>query len=122
MFYSHIDSFLIKGNKLRQCDEIATQLSAISESLNNISNLYQEMGIPKLSEVPTNEFIDSVSRCHEAINESESVLWELREKAKKEDGTNHYSDKYSSTLRELRELDYACNNLLAFIYLHLLTH
>jgi hypothetical protein len=115
MFYSHIDSFLIKGNKLRQCDEIATQLSAIAESLNNISNLYQEMDIPKLSEVPTNEFIDNVSRCHEAINESESVLWELREKAKKEGETNHYSDKYSSTLRELRELDYACNNLLSFI-------
>ena len=115
MFYSHIDSFLIKGNKLRQCDEIATPLSVIAESLNNISNLYQEIDIPKLSEVPTNKFIDNVSRCQEAINESESVLWELREKAKQEGETNHYSDKYSSTLRELRELDYACNNLLAFI-------
>lgn len=115
MFYSHIDSFLIKGNKLRQCDEIATPLSVIVQSLNNISNLYQEIDIYKLSEVPTNKFIDNASRCLEAINESESALWELREEAKKEGKTNHYSDKYSSTLRELRDLDSACNNLLAFI-------
>jgi DNA-binding XRE family transcriptional regulator len=115
VFYSHIDSFLIKGNKLHQCDEIATPLSAIAESLSNISNLYQEIDIPKLSEVPTNKFIDNVSRCQEAINDSESVLWELREKARKDGETNHYSDKYSSTLRGLRELDYACNNLLEFI-------
>tara|TARA_Y100000310_G_scaffold180887_1_gene180788 strand:- start:704 stop:5188 length:4485 start_codon:yes stop_codon:yes gene_type:complete len=115
MFYSHIDSFLIKGNKLHQCDEIATPLSVIAESLNNIFNLYQEPDISKLSEVPTNKFIDNVSRCQEAINESESVLWELREEAKKEGEANHFSDKYSSTLRELREFDYACNNLLTFI-------
>lgn len=115
MFYSHIDSFLIKGNKLRQCDEITTPLSVIIQSLNDISNLYQEIDISKLSEVPTNKFIENVSRCQAAINESESVLWELREEAKKEGETNHYSDKYSTTLRELRDLDYECNNLLAFI-------
>ena len=115
MFYYHIDSFLIKGNKLRQYDEISTPLSVIVQSLNNISNLYKEVDISKLNEVPTNKFIDNVSRCLESISESESVLWELREEAKKEGETNHYSDKYSSTLRELRDLDYACNHLLAFI-------
>lgn len=115
IFYSHIDSFLIKGNKLRQCDKIAAPLSVIVQSLNDISSLYQEIDISKLNEVPTNKFIDNVSSCQSAINESESVLWELREEAKKEGETNHYSDKYSSTLRELRDLDYACDNLLAFI-------
>jgi hypothetical protein len=115
MFYSHIDSFLIKGNKLRQSEEISTPLSVIVQSLTDISSLYQEIDISKLSEIPTKKFIDNVSRCQVAINESESVLWKLREEAKKEGETNHYSDKYSSTLRELRDLDYECNNLLAFI-------
>ena len=115
MFYSQVDSFLIKGNKLRQCDEIATPLSVIVQSLNDISNLHQEIDIYKLSEVPTSKFIDNISRCQVAIGELESVLWELREESKKEGQTNQYSDKYSFTLRELRELDYACNNLIAFI-------
>lgn len=115
IFYSHIDSFLIKGNRLRQCDEISTPLSVISQSLNDIANLYKKIEISKLSEVPTKKFIDNVSRCQLAISESESVLLDLREESKKEGETNHYSDKYSSTLRELREFDYECNNLLAFI-------
>ncbi|WP_211223031.1 AVAST type 2 anti-phage system protein Avs2 [Leucothrix mucor] len=115
IFYSHIDSFLIKGNKIRQCDEIYTPLSVIFQSLKDVANLYQEVDIYKLSYVPINKFIDNISRCQEAINESESVLWDLREEAKKEGETNHYSDKYSSTLRELRDLDYTCNNLLEFI-------
>lgn len=115
MFYSHIDSFLIKGNKLRQCDEISAPQSVMAQSLNNIANLYHEIEISKLSEVPATKFIDNISRCQAAVSESESVLWDLREESKKEGKTSQYSDKYSSTLKELRDLDYACNNLLAFI-------
>lgn len=115
MFYSHIDNFLINGNKLRQYDEISTPLSVITQSLNGILNRYEEMDFSKLSEVPTKEFIDNLSRCQVAINESESALWELREESKKAGETNNYSDKYSSTLRELRDLDYACNQFLTFI-------
>lgn len=115
MFYSHIDSFLIKGNKLRQCDEISKPLSVIINSLSGISSLYEAVGLSTLSEVPANKFIDNLSRCQLAINESESALWELREKSKKAGETNNYSDKYLSTLRELRDLDYACNSLLTFI-------
>ncbi|MBV1952340.1 MAG: hypothetical protein KUG64_09140 [Cycloclasticus sp.] len=115
MFYSHIDSFLIKGNKLRQCDEISTPLSVIVKSLKDIVNLYQEIDFSKLNEIPTNKFTDYVSRCQVAIVESESILWKLREESKQSGETNHYSDKYSSTLRELRDLDFACNELLAFI-------
>lgn len=115
MFYSHIDSFLIKGNKLRQCNEISKPLSVIIHSLSGISSLYEAVGLSTLSEVPANKFIDNLSRCQLAINESESALWELREKSKKAGETNNYSDKYLSTLRELRDLDYACNSLLTFI-------
>lgn len=115
MFYSHIDSFLIKGKKLRQCDEISIPLSVIIQSLNGILSLYKSVDLSKLSEVPTKKFIDNLSRCQIAIDESEAALWELREKSKKTGETNNYSDKYSSTLRELRDLDYACNSLLAFI-------
>ncbi|MBT1444190.1 hypothetical protein KJI95_06580 [Shewanella sp. JM162201] len=115
VFYSHIDSFLIIGNKLSQRDEIATPLSNIAQSLKNISKLYQEVDISRLSEVPTDKYIDNISRCQEAINEAESVLWDLREEAKKEGKANNYSDKYSLTFRELRDLDYACIDLLSFI-------
>ena len=115
IFYSHIDSFLIEGNKLRKCDEISTSLSVMVQTLNDIENLYKEIDIYKLSEIPTEKFFDNVSRCQVAINEAESVLWGLREEAKKEDETNFYSDNYSSTLRELRDLDYACSNLIEFI-------
>lgn len=39
----------------------------------------------------------------------------LREKSEQVGETKHYSDKYSSTLRMLREFDYACNELRIFI-------
>lgn len=84
MFYSHIDSFLIKGNKLRQCDEISKPLSVIIHSLSGISSLYEAVGLSTLSEVPANKFIDNLSRCQLAINESESALWELRKSQKKQ--------------------------------------
>lgn len=115
VLYSHIDNFLIKGKKLSQCDEISTPLSIIIQSLSSILGLYQEIDFSKLSEVPTKKFIDNLSRCQIAIDESESVLWELREKSKNACEINNYSDKYLSILRELRELGYACNSLLTFI-------
>ncbi|WP_274000343.1 AVAST type 2 anti-phage system protein Avs2 [Vibrio parahaemolyticus] len=115
IFYSHIDSFLIKGNELRRCDEISTPLSLIIQSLDDISNLYKEIDFSKLSEVPTKKLIDNLSRCKEAINKLELVLWELREESKIAGEPYNYSGKYSFTLRELRDLDYACDNLLKFI-------
>mgnify|MGYP003864747405 CR=1 FL=1 len=115
LFYSHLDSFLIKGKKLSSCDEISSSLSELARSLNDIVNLYQEIDFSKLNEIPTNKFTDYVSKCQVAIDESESILRKLREESKKAGETNHYSDKYSSTLRKLRDFDYACSNLLAFI-------
>ncbi|MGL4926141.1 MAG: AVAST type 2 anti-phage system protein Avs2 [Plesiomonas shigelloides] len=115
VFYSHIDSFLLKGNKVSQCNEISIQLSTIAQSLSNISELYQKMDITKLSEVPTQEFIDNIYKCQTAINDSESLLWELQQKTKKEGETNHHTYKLSSIYRELREFDDACDNLLTFI-------
>ena len=48
LFYSHIDGFLIKGNKLCTCDEISSQLSVISKSLKEIITLYQAIDFSKL--------------------------------------------------------------------------
>ncbi|MEQ9920338.1 AVAST type 2 anti-phage system protein Avs2 [Pectobacterium brasiliense] len=115
IFYSHIDSFLITGNKLHSCDVIYSQLSEIAQLLSEIANLYQEINFSKLNEIPTNKFNDSVSSCQAAIDGAESILWKLREKSEKSGQTKHYSDTYSSTLRELRELNYACNDILTFI-------
>lgn len=115
LFYSHIDSFLIKGNKLSTCDEISSQLSIISKSLTDIINLYQEIDFSKLTKIPTDEFYKSITSCNNAVAESESVLWKLRAEAKAAGDTNDYSDKYSSTLRELRDFDYECNKLSTFI-------
>jgi hypothetical protein len=115
LFYSHIDSFLIKGNKLSTCDEISSQLSVISKSLTDIITLYQEIDFSKLTKIPTNELCKNITSCNNAVAESESVLWKLREEAKAAGESNDYSDKYSSTLRELRDFDYECNKLSAFL-------
>ncbi|HGM6986349.1 ATP-binding protein [Serratia marcescens] len=115
MFYSHIDFFLITGNKLHSCDVISSQLSEIDQSLREITKIYQEINFSKLDEIPVNKFNNYVSICQAAIGGAESILWELREKSEQAGETKHYSDKYSSTLRVLRELDYACNDLLTFI-------
>lgn len=115
IFYSHIDIFLIKGNKIKSCDVIFSQLSEIDNSIKHIANIYQEINFSKLNEIPTSKFTDYVSKCQVAIDGAEVVLWKLRENSKKAGESNHYSDKYSSTLRELRDFNYACDNLLAFI-------
>jgi hypothetical protein len=115
LFYSHVDSFLIKGNKLRSCDEISSQLSVISKSLTEIITLYQEIDFSKLTKIPTDELCNSITSCNNAVAESESVLWKLREEAKAAGESNDYSHKYSSTLRELRDFDYECNKLSTFL-------
>lgn len=115
LFYSHIDSFLIKGKKLRTCDEISSQLSLISKSLTDIITLYREIDFSKLNKIPTDEFCKSITYCNNAVLESESVLWKLREEANAAGGYNDYSDKYSSILRELRDFDYECNKLSNFL-------
>ncbi|HEM8088632.1 TPA: ATP-binding protein [Klebsiella aerogenes] len=115
IFYSHIDYFLITGNKLHSCDAISSQLSEIDHSLREIANIYQKINFSKLDEIPINEFNKFVSSCQTAIGGAESILWELQEKPEQAGETKHYNDNYSSTLRLLRELDYACNDLLTFI-------
>ncbi|KGJ86994.1 ATP-binding protein [Colwellia psychrerythraea] len=115
LFYSHIDGFLIKGNKLCTCDEISSQLSVISKSLTEIITLYQAIDFSKLTKIPTDEFCKSIASCNNAVAESESVLWKLREEAKAAGESNDYSDKYSSILRELRDFDYECNKLSTFL-------
>ena len=115
IFYSHIDSFLIKGNNLRTCDEISSQLSVISKSLTEIKTLYQEIYFSKLTTIPTEEFCKNIISCNDAVSDSESVLWELRDRAKAAGESSNYSDKYSSTLRELRDFDYECNKLSTFL-------
>lgn len=115
LFYSHIDGFLIKGNKLCTCDEISSQLSVISKSLTEIITLYQEIDFSKLTKIPTDEFCKSIASCNNAVAEAESILWKLREEAKAAGESNDYSDKYSSTLRELRDFDYECNKLSTFL-------
>lgn len=115
MFYSNIDSFLIKGNKLYSCDVISSQLSEISNSLTEVANLYQDINFSKLDKIPTSKFIEYVSTCQTASERAESILWKLRLKSEQSSETKYYSDKYSSNVRELREFSYACNNLLAFI-------
>ncbi|WP_438335742.1 AVAST type 2 anti-phage system protein Avs2 [Edwardsiella tarda] len=115
IFYSHIDEFLKAGNKLHSCDAISSQLSEISQSLSKITKQYQEINFSKLNKIPTEKFIDYVSMCQLAINKAESILWELREEPEQAGETKYYLDNYSSTLRELRKLDYACDDLLTFI-------
>ncbi len=115
LFYSHIDSFLIKGNKLYSCDEISSQQSKISESLKNINAIYQEVNFSALNKIPTEIFCKYISSFQDAISESKSVLWNLREEIKTADESNSYSDKYLSTLRKLSELDYECDTLSIFL-------
>jgi hypothetical protein len=116
MFYKHIDSFLIKGNKLRKSDVISEELSLIAKSLTNITTLYLEIDFSNLNQqLPANKFCEYISDCQNAISESESVLWKLREESKADSKVKSFSDKYSSTLRDLRDFDYECNNLCSFL-------
>ncbi|MCW9232873.1 ATP-binding protein [Klebsiella pneumoniae] len=115
MFYKHIDSFLIKGNKLKNCDEISEKLSFISKSLTDISTLYLDIDFHKLSQISVKSFCENIVNCQSAISESESMLLKLREESKSNGKEASFSDKHSSTLRGLMEFDYECDNLCAFL-------
>lgn len=115
MFYKYIDNFLIKGNNLRNCDEISEELSLIAKSLTNISTLYLEIDFSSMSQVPVAKLCEYISNCQNAISKSESVLWQLSEKPKTDGKVTSFSKKYSSILRDLREFDYECNTLCAFL-------
>tara|TARA_R110002012_G_scaffold89940_1_gene220181 strand:- start:433 stop:4917 length:4485 start_codon:yes stop_codon:yes gene_type:complete len=115
MFYKYMDSFLIKGNKLRNSDEISEELSLIAKSLNDITTLYLEIDFSNLDRIPTDKFCEYISNCQNNISKSESVLWKLREESKTDGKVTIFSDKYSSTLRGLREFDYECDTLFEFL-------
>ena len=115
MFYKYIDNFLIKGNNLRNCDEISEELSLIAKSLTNISTLYLEIDFSSLSQIPVAKLCEYISNCQNVISKSESVLWKLSEKSKTDGKVTSFSEKYSSILRDLREFDYECNTLCTFL-------
>lgn len=115
MFYKYIDNFLIKGNNLQNCDEISEELSLIAKSLTNISTLYLEIDFSSLSQIPVAKLCEYISNCQNVISKSESVLWKLSEKSKTDGKVTSFSEKYSSILRDLREFDYECNTLCAFL-------
>lgn len=115
MFYEYIDKLLIKGSKLETCDKISEELSAISISLTHISKLYLETDFSNLSHILVDKFCGYISNCQDAISKSESVLWELRKESKGDEKATKFSDKYSSTLMYLRELDYECDRLCTFL-------
>ena len=115
MFYKHIDSFLIKGNKIRNCDEISEELSLIAKYVVDIKTLYLGIDFSSLSQVPVDKFCEYISNCQEAISKSESVLWKLKEESKTDGKSKSFIDKNSSTLRELRDFDCECDTLCAFL-------
>ncbi|TVO37187.1 AVAST type 2 anti-phage system protein Avs2 [Vibrio algivorus] len=115
IFYRNIDSFLIKGNKLRNCDEISEELSLIAKSLTDITTLYLEIDFSTLSQIQVGKFCEYISDCQNAISKSESVLWKLKEESRNDGKETSFSDKNSSTLRELREFDYECDTLCEFL-------
>ena len=113
-FYSHIDLLLIRGNKLSQCNEISSEFPVIVQSMSSIKALYQSIDFQSPNSIPIDKFISYISDCQAAITESESILWQHREEARNAGKLNEFSDKYSVTLRELREIVYASNDLIAF--------
>jgi hypothetical protein len=115
ILYKNIDRFLVKGNKLRNCDEISKELSSISKFLTDIKDLYLEIDLSNLSQLPADKFCEYISNCQNAISESESVLWKIRNESKRDGKATRFSDKYSSTLRDLRDFDYECGALRAFL-------
>lgn len=115
MFYKHIDDFLIKGNKLRNCDEIYEELTLITKSLTDIKKLYLEIDLSTLGQIQVSKFCEYISNCQNAISKSESVLWKLKEESKNDGKEASFSDRNALTLRELREFDYECETLCAFL-------
>ncbi|WP_447926509.1 AVAST type 2 anti-phage system protein Avs2 [Vreelandella sp. EE27] len=115
LFYKYIDVFLIKGNKLRNSNEISEELSLIAKSLTDITTLYLEIDFSNLGQLPIDKFCKYISNCQNAISESESVLWKLREESKTNGKATTFSDKHSSTLRGLREFDHECDTLCSFL-------
>lgn len=113
--YKHIDALLIKGKKVRYLDEVSEKLCIISEALSDIKSLYLEVDLYKLDRVPVNELCKYISNCKGAILESEEVLWNIRRELKGGSDQTRFSDKCSSTLRELREFDYECDMLWEFL-------
>ncbi|MEZ9807576.1 AVAST type 2 anti-phage system protein Avs2 [Vibrio cyclitrophicus] len=115
IFYKHIDSFLIKGNKLKNCDEISQKLSLITKSLTDITTLYLEIDFSNLSQVPVDKFCEYITNCQNAISKSESVLFKIREESKNDGEGERISDKHLLTLRDLREFNYECDTLYSFL-------
>ncbi|MFB4958800.1 AVAST type 2 anti-phage system protein Avs2 [Enterobacter hormaechei subsp. xiangfangensis] len=114
IFYEHIDNFLIKGNNLRNCDEIREQLALISKALTDTSILFLKIDFHESKSIPINKFNEYISNCQKYISEAESTLWKIKEK-ENPDKTTSFSDKYSSILRDLREFYYECDTLYIFL-------
>ncbi|KKN94047.1 hypothetical protein LCGC14_0190780 [marine sediment metagenome] len=115
VFYKYTDDFLIKGKKLRNSDEISKELSLIDKSLTGITTLYLEIDFSNLDPLPVDKFCEYISNCQNAISASESVLWKLREESKTDGKVKSFNDRYSSTLRGLREFDHECDTLYEFL-------
>ena len=113
-FYSHIDRLLISGNQLSECDEISSEFSMIVKSMNSIKALYQSIDFQTPNRIQIDKFSSYISDCQAAIAKSESTLWKHREEARNAGNPNQYSAKHSSNLRYLREINFACNDLITF--------
>ncbi|RJL37288.1 AVAST type 2 anti-phage system protein Avs2 [Pectobacterium carotovorum] len=115
LFYKHIDDFLIKGKGLRNCDEISEKLFLIAKALTDITTLYLKIDFSNLREIPIDKFFEYILNCKNAISESESALWKIREESKNDGKEKDFIDNYSSIFRDLREFDYECENLCEFL-------
>lgn len=114
--YSKFDDFLVKGSDISHCEDISTQLFLIAKNINEITQLFQDTEFCNISIIPISAFLNSISECQNAINESESVLWGIKEKSLKDHGKEKtFNDKYSRTLRDLGEFSHACNKLTHYL-------
>lgn len=110
-FYTHIDNFLIKGNKLGNCDAISAKLTNISIALNDITTLYKKIDLCSVNNIPIEDFCNHVFNCQKAISESEAILWELKKKT----GSKEFDSNYDLVFRDLQKFDSECSIFNSFL-------
>lgn len=112
LLYKHIDSFIIKGKKIKECREISGELSVISGALNDIRELFLNINLSSSISLPIDELYDCLQNCHSAIQDAEKILWELKEQAHT---VADFNNKYSNILWKLKEFDSECSILEEFL-------
>ncbi|WOH39404.1 AVAST type 2 anti-phage system protein Avs2 [Thalassotalea fonticola] len=113
--FEHFDIVLIKGNKLRVDESLKLYIEPIKDSLKNLRELFELTDFTSHINIPIEQFQELLNHCCSTVSEVEDYLWNLRSKCEEDKDLDKFDNKFSSSLRELREFRYECSSFINFL-------